>query len=80
MMSVRGYSSDIPDAINLDEKLETTSKLPPNNGQFEKSFAGTYVQVYLYYSIYALFLGTLFYIYTSGTTGLPKPAIVKHSR
>ena len=46
MMCVRGYSSDIADAINLDEKLETSSKLPPNNGQFEKSFAGMYVKVY----------------------------------
>ena len=40
MMCIRGYSSDVPNAINLDEKLETASKLPPNNGQFEKSFAG----------------------------------------
>ena len=35
-MCVRGYSLD---AINLDEKLETTSKLP-HNIQFEKSFTG----------------------------------------
>ena len=47
MMSVRSYSSDVADAINLDEKLETTSKLPPNNRQFEKSFAGTYTVVFL---------------------------------
>ena len=40
MMCIRGYSSDIPDVINLDEKLETASKLPPNNGQFDKSFVG----------------------------------------
>ena len=39
MMCVRGYSLDVVDAINLDEKLETSSKLPPNNGQFEKSFS-----------------------------------------
>ena len=45
MMCIRGYSSDIEDAINLDEKLETTSKLPPNNGQFEKSFAGIYMYI-----------------------------------
>ena len=42
MMCIRGYSSDIPDTINLDEKLETTSNLPPSNGQFEKSFAGMF--------------------------------------
>ena len=45
MMCVRGYSSDIPDAINLDEKLETSSKLSPNNGQFEKNFAGKYKSI-----------------------------------
>ena len=38
MMCIRGYSSDIPDAINLDEKLETASILPPGIGQSEKSF------------------------------------------
>ena len=43
MICIRGYSSDVADAINLDEKLEATSKLPPKNGQFEKSFAGVYV-------------------------------------
>ena len=43
MMCIRGYSSDVADAINLDEKLETSSKLPPNNGQFEKSFAGMFI-------------------------------------
>ena len=42
MMCIRGYSSDVSDAINLDEKLEATSKLPPKNGLFEKSFAGMY--------------------------------------
>ena len=42
MMCVRGYSSDVSDAIHLDEKLEAASKLPPNIGQFEKSFTGTY--------------------------------------
>ena len=42
MMCIRGYSSDVADAINLDEKLEATSKLPPKNGLFEKSFAGMY--------------------------------------
>ena len=42
MMCIRGYSSKIPDAINLDEKLETTSKLLHNIGQFEKSFTGMY--------------------------------------
>ena len=51
MMCVRGYSSDIPDAINLDEKFESASKLPPNNGQFEKSFAGMYKYI-LYYSLH----------------------------
>ena len=40
MMCVCGYSSDVVDAINLDEKLNTSSKLPPNDGQFEKSFSG----------------------------------------
>ena len=43
MMCVRGYSSDVADAINLDEKLKTASKLPPNTEHFEKSFNGTYV-------------------------------------
>ena len=51
MMCVRGYSSDIPDAINLDEKLETTSKLPPSIGHFEKSFTGTYVHTYKFYIV-----------------------------
>ena len=45
-MCIRGYSSDIADAINLDEKLETSSKLPPSSGQFEKSFAGMYIKVH----------------------------------
>ena len=40
MMCVRGYSSDVADAIHLDEKLEAASKLPPNIGQFKKSFTG----------------------------------------
>ena len=80
-MCIRGYSSDIEDAINLDEKLETTSKLPPNNGQFEKSFAGMYIKICLVVIFSSTwFTGILFYIYTSGTTGLPKPAIVRHSR
>ena len=43
MMCIRGYSSDITDAINLDERLKTASKLPLNEEQFEKSFAGKYV-------------------------------------
>ena len=43
MMCIRGYSSEVPDTINLDEKLETTSKLPHNIGQFEKSFTGMYL-------------------------------------
>ena len=40
MMCIRGYSSDVAGAINLDEKLGMVSKRPPNNGQFEKSFDG----------------------------------------
>ena len=46
MMCVRGYSSDVADAINLDEKLKTSSKLPTNSGQFEKSFTGMYMKVH----------------------------------
>ena len=40
MMCIRGYSSDILDAVNFDEQLEITSKLPPNTEHFEKSFNG----------------------------------------
>ena len=46
MMCVRGYSSDVSNAINLDEKLEANSKLPPNE-QFEKSFSGMYTMYLL---------------------------------
>jgi len=62
MMCVRGYSSDVVDAINLDEKLEAASKLPPNNGQFEKSFAGMYVQVN-HLIIYLIFRYFILYIH-----------------
>ena len=41
MMCVRGYSTDIPDTINLDEKLETISKLPLDLVNYNKSFTGT---------------------------------------
>lgn len=40
MMCVRGYSTDISDAINLDEKLESVSKLPPNIVNYKISFVG----------------------------------------
>ena len=44
MMCVRGYSTDIStdisDAINLDEKLKSVSKLPPNIVNYKKSFTG----------------------------------------
>ena len=49
MMCVHGYSSDIPDAINLDKKLETASKLPPSIGQFEKSFTGMCIRLISYF-------------------------------
>ena len=79
MMCVRGYSSDVADAIHLDEKLEAASKLPPNIGPFKKSFTGM-CKSFIKLSYTHQFLGTLFYTYTSGTTGLPKPAIVRHSK
>ena len=41
MMCIRGYSIDIPDAINLDEKLDTDSKLPPDLVNYNKCFTGT---------------------------------------
>ena len=40
LMSIRGYGSDVADAINLDEKLKAASKLPPSLAQFEKFFTG----------------------------------------
>ena len=78
-MCVRSYSSDVADAIHLDEKLEAASKLPPNIGPFKKSFTGM-CKSFIKLSYTHQFLGILFYIYTSGTTGLPKPAIVRHSK
>ena len=79
MMCVRGYSSVVPDGINLDEKLGAASKAPPPDGIYDKSlFGNKYYCLLIILTV--LLTGVLFYIYTSGTTGLPKPAIIKHSR
>ena len=39
-MCVRGYSSVVPGAIKLDEKLEAASKQPPPDGLYDKSPTG----------------------------------------
>ena len=48
MLCVRGHLSDIPDIINLDEKLENVSKLPPNVVHYDKSFTGMCIITVLY--------------------------------
>ena len=40
MMCARGFASDVPNAIALDDKLETASKQPPSNPEYVKSFSG----------------------------------------
>ena len=79
MMCVRGYSSSVPNAIKLDEKLGAASKQSPPDGLYDKSSTGKH-RYYLFCTIIVHFTGVLLYIYTSGTTGLPKPAVIKHTK
>jgi len=41
MMCARGFASDVPNTIALDDQLETASKQPPSNPEYVKSFTGT---------------------------------------
>jgi len=40
MMCARGFASDVPNTIALDDQLEMASKQPPSNPEYVKSFTG----------------------------------------
>ena len=46
MMCIRGFAVDVPKAIALDDQLETSSKQPPNNSEYVKSFTGEIKQIF----------------------------------